>query len=177
MSSLIEPVLLNDFAPFLSVAMAINFVSSFWDGVRNKAVNNLDSHRDSFISELNAVYTSGDSERSESVVNLSNEAETYKQKLSWLSILATTISVLVVISLFILLAWIGFVPKQELTVAQAMLITSLSIIPSALLRAYGTYYSKISVNKLKIKSEIMKSAAKAAIQDNQQAAYKKSPKK
>lgn len=90
MTSPVESILLYDFAPFLSVAIAINFVSSFWDEVKNKAINNLDAHRESFITELDAVYTSGNCKQSDSVMELSAEAEKYKSTLSLLSFVATS---------------------------------------------------------------------------------------
>ncbi len=176
MSSPVEPelatfLLLYDFAPFLSVAMAINFVSSFWDEVRNKAVNNLDIHRESFINELNVVYTSGDCQRSDSVVALDEEAETYKKFLTGLSLLATSLGVIIVLCLFVLLAWIGFYPKEQITENQALWMVAFSIVPSTLLRGWGAYYSRSAIKKLEKTSKTMKTAAKAAIRDNQQAAY------
>ncbi|WP_217533074.1 hypothetical protein [Vibrio metschnikovii] len=166
-----EPYFLYDFAPFLSVAMAINFVSSFWDGVKNRAVNNLNESRDRFIIELNGVYTSGNCNQSDSVKDLNLEADKYKNSLGILSFLATSIGMLVVVGLFVLLALIGFAPKAELTLEQGLWLIFFSIIPSSFLRILGVIYSWYAVKKLKELSQIMKNAAKAAIKDNQQAAY------
>lgn len=174
MPSPVDPLLLYDFAPFLSVAMAINFVSSFWDGVKLQAINNLDSHTETFITELSAVYTSGNCTQSKSVAEITKQAEKYKKNLARLSFFATALGIIVVVVLFVLLACIGFFPKAELTIFQAFGMCVLSIIPSSFFRICGTFYSKSSVNKLEDTSQIMKAAAKDAIRDNQQAAYKKS---
>ncbi|EGR8992373.1 hypothetical protein BST55_22585 [Vibrio vulnificus] len=168
---IIEPFLLYDFAPFLSVAMAINFVSSFWDGVKNRAINNLNDSRDAFIDELNGVYTSGNCNQSDSVKDLNLEADKYKKKLNILSFLATSVGMLVVVGLFFLLALIGLAPKAALTLEQGLWLIFFSIIPSSSLRILGVLYSWHAVKKLRELSQIMKNAAKAAIKDNQQAAY------
>ncbi|EPW4543370.1 hypothetical protein ACWLP4_004357 [Vibrio vulnificus] len=166
-----EPYLLYDFAPFISVAMAINFVSSFWDGVKNKAINNLKNNKELFVTELSAVYPSGNCTNSDSVKDLNDEADKYKTTLSFLSFLATSIGMLVVCILFFLLALIGFSPKAELTFQQGIIMTCISIFPSTLLRLVGVLYSWHAVKQLKKLSQIMKNAAKAAIKDKQQSAY------
>ncbi len=170
-TQIVEPLLLYDFAPFLSVAIAINFVSSFWDGVKNKAINNLNRSLDRFISELNGVYPSGNCNQSDSVKKLNTKANKYKLKLSVLSFLATLFGLSVVCSLFILLALVGFAPEVQLTIKQGILLCLASIIPSTAFRLIGILYSKYAVSKLEELASIMKSAAKAAIKDNQKAAY------
>lgn len=164
--------LLYDFAPFMSVAMAINFVSSFWDGVKNNAINKLNSHIDLSITELNAVYRSGNCHHSESITELKKEAEGYKATLGKMSIFATAFGITVVVILFLLLAWTGFTPKQELTLSQACLIVFISVIPSNLMMGIGAIYANLSINRLARTSETIKLAARSAIKDNQQAAYK-----
>lgn len=164
-----EPYLLYDFAPFISVAMAINFVSSFWDDVKNKAINNLENNKVLFVTELNAVYVSGDCKNSDSVKDLNIEADKYKTVLTFFSFLATSIGMLVVCVLFSLLALIGFAPKAELTLQQGMIMTCISIFPSTLLRIVGVLYSWYAVKQLKKVSQFMKNAAKAAIKDKQSA--------
>lgn len=171
-----EPYNLYDFAPFLSVAMAINFVSSFWGTIRDRSINNLNQNRDTFITELNAVYTSGDCVQSDSVKEVNNKADKYKTKLTVLSFLSTLIGMIVVIILFALLALIGFNPKIELNFEQAFWLSILSVFPSSTLRFIGLIYSWKAVKELKELSQIMKNAAKAAIKDNQQAAYKRNKK-
>ncbi|EGQ8673262.1 hypothetical protein V5H29_16700 [Vibrio cholerae] len=172
LSQMVDPLRLYDFAPFLSVAIAINFVSSFWDGVKNKAINNLNSSREAFITELNAVYTSGNCQQSDSLQRLNDKADKYKSRLSALSFLATLFGLFVVFVLFILLALIGFAPEATLTIKQATQLCITSIVPSTAFRLAGVLYSKYAVNQLEELSSIMKGAAKAAIKDNQRAAYK-----
>lgn len=166
-----EPYLLYDFAPFISVAMAVNFVSSFWHGIKNKSINNLNNNTELFVAELSAVYPSGNCTNSDSVKDLTTEAAKHKTKLSFLSFLATSIGILVVCILFFLLALIGFSPKTELTFQQGIIMTCISILPSTLLRLVGILYSRHAVKQLKKLSQIIKNAAKAAIKDKQQSAY------
>lgn len=166
-----EFYLLYDFAPFMSVAMAINYVSSFWDGVKNNAINKLNSHIDNSITELNAVYTSGNCRQSEPIAELENEANGYKSTLEIMSLLATVFGIIVVIILFILLALIGYSPKKELTFAQANFIVIISIIPSNLMMLIGMIYADHSIKKLAKTRNTIKMTARAAIRDNEQAAY------
>ncbi|MCS0390389.1 MULTISPECIES: hypothetical protein [Vibrio harveyi group] len=163
--------LLYDFAPFLSVAMAINFVSSFWTAIRYKAVNNFDRHRDDLVAELNAVYTSGNCSDSDPVIAFNEEAAGYKKKLSFLSKVATCIGVFLVLSQFLLLAIIGFAPQFSLTLFEAVSMVFLSLVPSTLFRVIGAFYSNSSVKKLEKTSETIKRSAKAALNDNEKAAY------
>ncbi|MDD9197559.1 hypothetical protein PVK62_17195 [Aliivibrio sp. S3MY1] len=165
-------VLLYDFAPFISVVIAINFVSSFWDGVKNKAIDSLDAERDNLISELNAVYKSGDCLNSDSVKELDKEAQEYKVFLTYLSNIATVLGIIIVVILFVLLAYIGFEPKYKMTEFTALIMIAVSILPSTLFRCLGSIYSRNSIKKLKKTSETMKTAARAAIKDNEKAAYK-----
>ncbi|MGL4828862.1 MAG: hypothetical protein ACRCXG_06135 [Vibrio sp.] len=163
--------LLYDFAPFLSVAMAINFVSSFWGQLKNKSTNNLDRNVQNLVTDLNAVYTSGDCEKSDSVEDFKLEAEGYKKKLNLMSNISTILGILVVCSLFFLLALIGFKPKFTLSFYEAVTIIILSVFPSASLRIIGINRSKEYVTQLKKTSETIKKAAKSAIQDNEKSAY------
>ncbi|HDX8377378.1 hypothetical protein [Aeromonas dhakensis] len=165
--------LLYDFAPFLSVAIAINFVSSFWDGVRNKAINNFDKHKESLIRDLNGVYSSGNCERSDSISDLDKESNEYKSFLEKLSCIATILGIIISIFLFCALALIGFQPKITLTSGFAWFLVIISIFPSTIFRVWGAFYSKNSIKKLEKTSNTIKTAAKAAIKDNQQAAYAK----
>ncbi|EIS3739133.1 hypothetical protein [Aeromonas sp. 5HA1] len=170
-ASVVATFLLYDFAPFLSVAMAINFVSSFWDGVKDKAINNFDKHKEGVIKDLNAVYSSGNCESSDSISDLDTEANGYKSFLKWLSLIATILGIIISILLFIALAWIGFYPKTMLTNIESILLVVISIFPSTIFRVWGAIYSKSSIKKLEKTSNTIKTAAKAAIRDNQQAAY------
>lgn len=170
-----EPFLLYDFAPFISVAMAVNFVSSFWDAVKNKAINNLEKNKELFVSELNAVYTSGNCNNSNSVVLFTKEADKYKKNLTILSHFGTGTGMIIVVLLFILLSLIGFSPKAELTLVQCVYLVFISILPSSLFRILGLLYSNYAVKSLGDFSQIIKNTAKDAIKDTQ-AAYAKRPK-
>lgn len=170
---IIELLLLADFAPLISVAIAINLVASFWAGIKNKSVNNLNDRKKSFIEELNAVYTSGNCSGSDSLTHLETTADKYIKRLSKLSSAATTLGVVVVVILLCLLALIGFLPQTHITTLHAILICFICIVPSNVLRIVGMFYSKHAVKKLEECSNLIKNSAKSAIKDNQQAAYTK----
>ncbi|EGQ7831159.1 TPA: hypothetical protein I7712_21120 [Vibrio vulnificus] len=163
--------LLYDFAPFLSVAMAVNFVSSFWDGIKKKAINDLDANANELISELNGIYTSGDCGNSGSVKKIQALSDKYKKVLSFLSALSTFFGVVIVIAIFLLLILIGFSPKHLLSFQEATFMISLSLFPSTLLRLIGIWYSKSRIEALKEHCETIKQSAKDALKDNEQSAY------
>uniref|UniRef100_UPI00107F322A hypothetical protein n=1 Tax=Vibrio tasmaniensis TaxID=212663 RepID=UPI00107F322A len=164
---------LYDFAPFLSVAIAINFVSSFWGQLKNKSINNLDRNINDLVSDLNAVYTSGDCERSDSVESFKEEAQGYKKKLNRMSKISTFLGVVIVFGLFFLLALIGFKPKFEISFYEAISMLILSVVPSAAFRFCGIHFSGKYVTELKKTSNTIKIAAKSAV-DNEKSAYSNS---
>ncbi|ENM6577901.1 hypothetical protein AB8I88_002870 [Vibrio fluvialis] len=163
--------LLYDFAPFLSVAMAINFVSSFWDAIKNKAIDNLDVNTEELVAELNAIYTSGNCGNSETVKNMRASADKPKKVLKILSATSTSLGILIVVAIFVLLAYIGFFPKYTLSLTQACLMITLSLFPSTILRLIGIWYSHSKVKAMTDNCETIKQSAKDALKDNEQAAY------
>lgn len=162
---------LMDFAPFISVAIAVNFVYSFWSGVKDKTINNFNEKTDNFIQELNSVYTSGNCNQSSTVNNLKTQADGYGATLTSLSLISTVTGLIIVFILFVILGFLGFAPTYKIPLSQGVLLITLSLAPSTLLRVFGLLYSNWALKQLNKTSSIMKEAAKSAIKDNQQAAY------
>ncbi|EGR1868892.1 hypothetical protein D3N24_15795 [Vibrio vulnificus] len=161
---------LKEFAPYISVAVALNFVSSFWDAVKNKAVNRFDKNIKYLRLELENVFD-GDCESSTTYQSIQQKSDAFRTNLICLSRLSTFVGIVVVIFLFFVLALMGYRPGYEISEVDADWLMFLSVGPTVLFMLIGYIYSFYAMSAIKGKCEDAKNTASDVLRHTIKKAY------
>ncbi|MER0302206.1 hypothetical protein [Vibrio vulnificus] len=152
-------LLLKEFAPVLSIAVGVNLVSSFWDAMRNKAVNRFDTQMELLHGELSHIFDTK-CENLNTYQSIANKASGFKDNLIKLSRVSTIVGICVVVTLLGALALMGYDPHFKISSSIAHVLMFISFAPTATFMIIGYGYSSYAVRTLKGKCEDAKDTAR-----------------
>ncbi|WP_061011559.1 hypothetical protein [Photobacterium leiognathi] len=139
MNEAVDLIQLSGFSSLFEVAVGINLVFSAWNSLRDNALNKFnkrtDNHRITLQAKLGDKY-----DNSRCSVKFDTKVLRYKNNLENLSKCAKWGGMIISSLLLILLMYLGFDPNFSLTSSQCLIISLISVLPSALFLFLGQLY-------------------------------------